>query len=175
MKDGFLRKLFRLSIFAFLVRNRWVVGLLCVGLLLFVIPLCAYLYQFTAQHWRARVTKEEVDHLIHVVDGVASLFVALGVIIESRSILRHSYHATPPADDYEAKLDHHAEGEGLEILCAGLMMEVLTEVLDMPDSMVNVQTWEFAFSGAILIFAIYALICCVDLAIGSLVRKYLAH
>lgn len=173
MLYGPLRKLLRLSLFSVLVRNRWIVGLLAVGMLWLVVPLCLYLWQFTVQHWGKAVDTKEVDHLIHVVDGVASIFVAVGVIVESRSIYRHMVGGAPPSDEYEARLDHHAEGEGLEILVAGLAMETLTEVLDMPDDLVNTRSLEAFFAAAILFFTVYAVLCTVDLALGSLYRKYL--
>lgn len=170
MLYGPLRKLLKLSLFSVLVRNRWVVGILAIGMLWMVIPLCLYLWTFTMQHWGKAVDHKEVDHLIHVVDGVAMLFITIGVIFESRSILRPTGQAV---DEYEARLDHHAESEGLEILVAGLAMETLTEVLDMPNDLVNSSTHEAAFAAGILLMVVYAVLCTLDLALGSLVRRYL--
>lgn len=114
--------------------------------------------------------KTSVSDMIEATDGVATLFVGLGVFLESRStITRIAFKRLPPKDpELQEKVNKLSENYGVAILINGLLMEIFTQYITIPDSIINTNHYNNA------VLAICLAICISTFfSLWTLMNKYI--
>ena len=124
----------------YLLRNsmkRWFVIALVLGALIFCIR-CVYMISPNI------LNGTMIDEVTKTLNGIATMFVALGVLLEEReTILRMSKAELIDNDPY---LNCVAHENGLGLLLLGLFMEILTILIEVPNSICNtdhIEKWLF--------------------------------
>jgi len=99
-------------------------------------------------------------------NGIAGMFVALGVLYEERETILKIAKTKP--NDRDEHLNHVAHEDGLGLLVLGLFMEILTISLEIPNKILDTSGVE----------AIMMISCCIMVAIalfiqGDLTKDYI--
>jgi hypothetical protein len=97
-----------------------------------------------------------------IVDGLAGIFVAAGVFMESRDTIRKMATEGPhdaPLDAVETRLNEVAHQNGMGILIVGLLMEIGTLLIGLPERVMNAKRFERG------IYATCAVLSCLALVI----------
>lgn len=102
--------------------------------------------------------KQAVEEMLKVVGGTGTIMVTYGIVLEEREALMHIFgcypkHKTPN----QCLTDNICSDAGILLLVIGLLVEVLTEIVEIPDAIVNTKGHEsviFAAGGFLLVITL---------------------
>jgi hypothetical protein len=122
------------------------------------------LYCFTAimpMLWHG-YNKEDLEAMITTLNGIAGMFVALGVLYEERETILHIAKAKPIY--FDGYLNTVAHENGLGLLVIGLFMEILTVSLEIPNKILDTSNVEYGMLVACCLMVLGAIAIQFDLA-----------
>jgi hypothetical protein len=91
----------------------------------------------------------DVDEMERTLEGVAAIYVAYGVLLEERESLLKIFRYYPRfASGQEGRTDHVCHDYGVLFLVIGLLVEVATGLVKIPDRIVNTASLETALFAA---------------------------
>lgn len=97
----------------------------------------------------------DADEMERALEGMAAIFVAYGVLLEERESLLKIFRFYPRfASEEESRTDHVSHTYGVLFLVIGLLVEVATGLVKIPDRIFNTVTLEtslFAVGTVLLI------------------------
>ena len=88
-------------------------------------------------------SKQEVEEMLKIVGGTGTIIVTYGIVLEERESLMHIFgcypkHKTPR----QALTDQICSDGGILLLVIGLLVEVLVQLIEIPDSIVDTEGHE---------------------------------
>ena len=105
-------------------------------------------------HFLSDMNQEEIDGMNEILDGIAGIFVAIGVLMEEReTILKISGATLKPNDGYLNEVAHH---NGMGLLLIGLFMELISLMIESPKNIVNtsgIEKYLYMLGFAVIFFA----------------------
>lgn len=109
------------------------------------------------------MSSETLHEMEGIVDGLAGILVAAGVFMETRDTIRKmatpdQYHETP----LEHRLNEVAHQNGAGILLTGLLMEIGTLLIGLPNRVMNTKRFEREIYVACLVCTVLTLIILYD-------------
>lgn len=133
-------------------------------------PILIALFDYFMDKIMGISNKTSVSDMIDASDGVATLFVGLGVFLESRStITKIAWKRKPPADiELQEKVNRLSENYGVAILINGLLMEIFTQYITIPDSIINTNK----YNDIVLAFCL-AICITTFISLWTLMNKYI--
>lgn len=160
------------SVMQFLLRNsmkRWFIIAIVLGALLFCIR-CVYI--MAPNIWAGTM----IDEITKTLNGIATMFVALGVLLEEReTILKMSKAKLIDNDPY---LNCVAHENGLGLLLLGLFMEISTILIEVPNKICNtdhIEKWLFLGTVGMVILSILIMLDLVKDYVKTYFKTYYAH
>jgi hypothetical protein len=126
--------------------------LFCVYCFTSIVPMLWYGYN-----------KEDLEVMITTLNGIAGMFVALGVLYEERETILHIAKAKPKY--FDGYLNTVAHEDGLGLLVIGLFMEILTVSLEIPNKILDTSNVEYGMLVACCLMVLGAIAIQFDLAI----------
>lgn len=117
--------------------NRY--GILLFNLLLLVILISSIV------HMTAMLLDpgDDFEELERTIEGLATIFIAYGVVLEERESLLKIFRYYPRfASELETRIDHICHAYGVLFLVIGLLAEVAVELVKIPDRIVNTAKLE---------------------------------
>lgn len=108
-------------------------------------------------HFFSKMSPEEIDHMNEILDGIAGVFVAIGVLMEERETILKISGAKPRSnDEYLNEVAHH---NGMGLLLIGLFMELISLMIESPKNIVNTSGIEmYLYIIGFIVIVIAALI-----------------
>jgi hypothetical protein len=101
------------------------------------------------------MNSEEIDHMNEILDGIAGVFVAIGVFMEEReTILKISKANTRHLDEYLNEIAHH---NGMGLLLIGLFMELISLVIESPKNVIDasgIEKYLYVVGFVLILFAV---------------------
>lgn len=102
--------------------------------------------------------KKEVEEMLKIVGGTGSIMVTYGIVLEERESLMHIFKCYPKHESQNQKLtDQICSDAGILLLVIGLIIEVLVQVIEIPNSVLNTKGHEsiiFGIGGLLLVIAL---------------------
>lgn len=134
------------------------------------IPILIAISDFFIDKITNTTNRTSVPDLIEATDGIASLFVGLGVFLESRNtITRIAWKRLPPKDpELQEKVNKLSENYGVAILINGLLMEIFTQYITIPDSIINTNEYNNIILGICLMICVSTFV-----SLWTLMNKYI--
>lgn len=134
------------------------------------VPIMLSIVDFLTLYWGADPPQNKIIELQETTDGIATIFVMLGVFLESRETLFNivNKHLGSTQEALEHKLNKLSINYGVGFLINGLLMEIGTAYLNIPDHIINSNGHEkgvFIFCFIMSMFCMYSLF--------SLFNKYI--
>lgn len=106
--------------------------------------------------------KEDLEAMLKTLNGIAGMFVALGVLYEERETILHIAKATPKNRDQYLNIVAHEDGLGLLVI--GLFMEILTISVEIPNRILDTSNVEYGLIVACCLMVLGAVTIQFDLA-----------
>jgi hypothetical protein len=104
-----------------------------------------------------------------IVDGLAGVLVAAGVFLESRDTLRRiAFPAAPPIDNVETRISEISAQNGMGILMVGLLLEVATLLIGLPQRVVDTHGIVRIIFGACALLSVVTLVILYDFVVDAL-------
>jgi hypothetical protein len=105
-------------------------------------------------HFFSEMNQDEIDGMNEILDGIAGIFVAIGVLMEEReTILKISGSSPKPNDIFLNEVAHH---NGMGLLLIGLFMELISLMIESPKNIVNtsgIEKYLYILGFLIILFA----------------------
>ena len=102
------------------------------------------------------LSPEEIHSITTTLNGIAGMFVALGVLYEERAdILKLTNAAETHREHY---LNHVAHSDGMGLLVLGLFIEILTISIEIPNKILDTSHVETGLLIASLVMVVLAII-----------------
>ncbi len=100
---------------------------------------------------------DTVDEMNDVLNGIAGVLIAFGVLLESRHIIiKMAKGDSKPVDEF---LNEVAEHNGLGLLLVGLFMEIITLMIELPNTIIDTSGLEiYLFYGCFFLIGISMLV-----------------
>ncbi len=144
------------TILRFIIK-RYVLIILNLTTLLFCLYYLRGMFGFI--HFITDMNREEIDHMNEMIDSIAGVFVAIGVLMEEReTIMKMSGAQVRQHDDYLNEVAHH---NGMGLLLIGLFMELISLIIDAPKNIINTigtERYFYIFGFVVIFFAVLVLI-----------------
>ncbi len=126
------------------------------------VPIMLFLLDFIIDFWGETPTDTAIKEIMESSDGIATIFVMLGVFLESRETLsrivtKHLKFGNPGLED---KLNKLSSNFGVGFLLNGLLMEISTSFLNIPDHIIDSRGFEkpvFIFIMFMCLFCMYSI------------------
>jgi hypothetical protein len=132
--------------------ERYILVLLNLFTLVFSIYCLKGMFGFI--HFISDMNNEEIDNMNEILDGIAGVFVAIGVLMEEReTIQKVAQSHVKPYDGYLNEVAHH---NGMGLLLIGLFMELISLMIESPKNIVNthgIEIYLYIFGFVIILFA----------------------
>lgn len=123
-------------------------------------------------HFLSDMKESEIEQINDMLNNIAGVFVAIGVLMEERQTIQHLAKAkTMQCDEYLNLVAHH---NGMGLLLIGLFMELISLMIDSPKSIVNVHGAEIYLYVLGFIFILFAALVQIDF-IKDYVKTYFRH
>ena len=100
----------------------------------------------------------DTDKMERTLEGIATIFVAYGVVLEERESLMKFFRYYPLFQtDYEERIDHICHDYGVVFLLIGLLMEVIVQLVKIPDRVIDTANMEPYVLGCGILFFLMSL------------------
>jgi hypothetical protein len=107
-----------------------------------------------------------------ILDGIAIIYIALGVALEERDSLMKFFGLYPKCfSNQEEIVDRNCHFYGLLILIAGLLMEMSVELVKIPNRVLNTEGIESLVFGAGTLFGLCAVYLLIRLTYLLIINK----
>lgn len=134
---------------------RWLMRVLlsavAIGLIdiLIFIPLVLAIIDLSRDLWLGH----ELRELLEIVEGMGVILIGWGVALEERGELREIFGlAGAPDEAWQAHVDHSCKSIGIGLLVFGLFAEMCTQVIRLPNRIINTEGFNEALVGVGLVF-----------------------
>lgn len=133
-------------------------------------PILISIFDFFINKLSNSTSRTSVPDLITATDGIATLFVGLGVFLESRNtITRIAWKRLPPKDpELQEKVNKLSENYGVAVLINGLLMEIGTQFISIPNSIINTDHYNNFILGLCLLICMMTFV-----SLWTLMNKYI--
>ena len=97
----------------------------------------------------------DFEEMERTLEGIATIFVAYGVVLEERESLLRIFRYYPRfVSDLESRVDHVCHDYGVLFLVIGLLVEVAAELVKIPNRIVNTDNLEGILFGVGLLLLV---------------------
>ncbi|MES2558860.1 MAG: hypothetical protein V4590_03925 [Bacteroidota bacterium] len=134
-------------------------GLIIIGT---SVPMFIEQFLFIKHCWGTIPQDALIGEMEELIDGLAGILVAAGVFFEERETIRKL--ATRKEETHSRQLYHNeiAHHNGMGILLIGLFMEIGSQVLEMPQRVINTDGIEMHIITLCFILSIFAFVILLD-------------
>lgn len=140
--------------------------LIIIGLIIVAssVPMFLEQFYFVKSHWGMVPSEHDIGEIEGLIDGFGGILVAAGVFLEERETLRSlSIHPKiPETNQTQLYLNEVAHHNGMGILLLGLFIEIGTQILEMPERVINSDGIEVYILTGCLVLSAFALIIMID-------------
>lgn len=123
---------------------------------------CLYCFSAIMPMLMHGYNKDDLEAMITTLNGIAGMFVALGVLYEERGTILHIAKAKHGKHDEYLNIVAHEDGLGLLVI--GLFMEILTVCLEIPNRILDTSHVEYGLLVVTCLMVIGAICIQFDLA-----------
>ena len=122
---------------------------------------CVYCFKAIVPMLWAGYTPADLEAMLKTLNGIAGMFVALGVLYEERETILHISKAKPKQRDTYLNIVAHEDGLGLLVI--GLFMEILTISIEIPNKILDTSRVEYGLLVTCSLFVLFAMTIQFDL------------
>jgi hypothetical protein len=145
-----------------LITSREIMILLGLIIIVTSIPMVIEQVHFIRNYWNLKFDDHAINELEELIDGLGGILVAGGVFFEERETLRKMALGSEETAALQHRLNTVSHHNGMGILLMGLFMEIGSQVIEIPERIVNTDGVELKIFIACCIFSILALLIMFD-------------
>ena len=156
---------------AYFLLNRYTVTIFNLGLMFLLVLALKDLTKLLM------TSKKEVEEMLKIVGGMGTIIVTYGIVLEERESLMHIFRCYPKHESLKQRMtDQICSDAGILLLVIGLMVEVLVQVIEIPDTILDTKGHEsiiFGIGGLLLLITLihFAIFCYKLITLKHKMRK----